>query len=69
MKERGMDYSSMNATFHSAMINELNLLGNENATLITTQNKGYRKPGNSKHPRSWSIVDNDELIKWLLIQK
>jgi hypothetical protein len=69
MKERGMDYSNMNATFHSAMINELNLLGNENATLITTQNKGYRKPDNSKHPHSWSIVDNDELIKWLLEQK
>lgn len=69
MKERGMDYSSMNSTFHSAMINELNKLGNKNATLITTQNKGYRKPDNSRHPHSWSIVDNDELIKWLLNQQ
>ncbi len=69
MKERGMDYTSMNSTFHSAMINELNRLGNGNATLITTQNKGYRKPGNSRHPHSWSIVDNGELIKWLLKQK
>lgn len=69
MKERGMDYTSMNSTFHSAMINELNRLGNGNATLITTQNKGYRKPDNSKHPHSWSIVDNEELIKWLLKQK
>lgn len=69
MKERGMDYTNMNSTFHSAMINELNLLGNENATLITTQNKGYRKPDNSRHPHSWSIVDSDELIEWLLKQK
>jgi hypothetical protein len=69
MKERGMDYTSMNSTFHSAMINELNRLGNGNAILITTQNKGYRKPDNTKHPHSWSIVDNDELIKWLLKQK
>jgi hypothetical protein len=69
MKERGMDYSNMNSTFHSAMINELNRLGNVNATLITTQNKGYRKPDNSRHPHSWSIVDNDDLIKWLLKQK
>lgn len=68
MKERGMDYTSMNSTFHSAMINELNKLGNEKATLITTQNKGYRKPDNSRHPHSWSIVDNEELIKWLLKQ-
>jgi hypothetical protein len=66
MKERGMDYTNMNSTFLSAMINELNRLGNTNATLITTQNKGYRKPDNTKHPHSWSIVNNDELIKWLL---
>ncbi len=69
MKERGMDYSSMNSTYHSAMINELNQLGHKNATLITTQHKGYRKPDNQRHPHSWSIVDADELIKWLLKQK
>lgn len=69
MKERDMDFSSMNSTFQSAMINELNILGNENATLITTQHKGYRKPDNNRHPHSWSIVDGDELIKWLLKQK
>jgi hypothetical protein len=69
MKERGMDYTSMNSTFHSAMINELNRLGNGNAVLITTRNKGYRKPDHSRHPHSWSIVDNDELIKWLLKNK
>lgn len=66
LKERGMDYLNMNATFHSAMINELNRLGNANATLITTQNKGYRKPNNDRHPHSWSIVDDVELINWLL---
>jgi hypothetical protein len=69
LKERGADFTSMNATECSAMINELNRLGNQNAKLITTQNKGYRKPDNRRHPHSWSIVDNDELIKWLLKQK
>ena len=69
LKERGADFTSMNATECSAMINELNRLGNESAELITTQNKGYRKPQNKRHPHSWSIVDNDELIKWLLKQK
>lgn len=69
IKERKADFTSMNATDCSAMINELNRLGNKNATLITTHNKGYRKPNNLKHPHSWSIVDNDELIKWLLKQK
>ena len=69
MKERGMDYTSMNSTLHSAMINELNRLGNRNAKLIITLNKGYRKPDNNRHPHSWSIIDNDELIKWLQKQK
>jgi hypothetical protein len=69
MKERRADFTSMNSTECSAFINELNRLGNYNATLITTQNKGYRKPDNNRHPHSWSIVDNDELITWLLQQK
>jgi esterase/lipase len=69
LKERRADFTSMNASECSAMINELNRLGNQNAELITTQNKGYRKPDNRRHPHSWSIVDNDELIKWLLKQK
>ena len=66
LKERGADFWGMNATDCSAMINELKKLGNQNAEFITTQNKGYRKPDNIRHPHSWSIVDNDNLIKWLL---
>ncbi len=69
IKERRADLTSMNATECSALINELNRLGNNHATLITTQNKGFRKPDNSRHPHSWSIVNNGELIKWLLKQK
>jgi hypothetical protein len=69
LKERSADYTSMNSTECSGMINELNRLGNQNTELITTQNKGYRKPDNRRHPHSWSIVENDELIKWLLKQK
>ncbi|WP_240453322.1 MULTISPECIES: alpha/beta hydrolase [unclassified Flavobacterium] len=69
LKERGADFTNMNATECSAMINELNKLGNENALLITTENKGFRKYENKRHPHSWSIVDNEELINWLLEQK
>ena len=68
LKERSADLTSMNATDCSAMINELNRLGNKNAELITTRGKGFRKPNNYRHPHSWSIVDNDELISWLLKQ-
>ena len=69
MKERGTDFTKINATECSAMINELNRIGNQKAALITTQNKGFRKPRNNRHPHSWSIVNNDELIAWLLKQK
>ena len=66
LKERQADFTSMNAVDCSAMINELTRLGNKNANLIVTHNKGFRKPTNKRHPHSWSIVNNDELIDWLL---
>ena len=68
LKERNADLTSMNATTCSAMINELNRLGNQKAQFMITHNKGYRKPDQKRHPHSWSIVDNDELINWLLTQ-
>lgn len=69
LRERNADLTNMNVTECSAMINELNRLGNQNAELITTLKRGYRKPNNKRHPHSWSIVDNEELIKWLQNQK
>ena len=68
LKERGYDISYNNITDHSAMINELQRLGNTNAVLVTTTDKGYRQPNNIKHPISWSIADPEQLIKWLQSQ-
>lgn len=65
LKERGYDNSYNNITDHTAMINELQRLGNKNAFLVTTTDKGYRKPDNTRHPHSWSIADPEQLIKWL----
>jgi esterase/lipase len=65
LKERGYDTSYNNTTDHVAMINELQKLGNNNAVLVTTTEKGYRKPNNMKHPHSWSIADPAQIIKWL----
>lgn len=65
LKERGYDNSYNNITDHTAMINELQRLGNNNAILVTTTDKGYRKPDNIRHPNSWSIADPLQLIKWL----
>ncbi|MET4080345.1 hypothetical protein ABIB40_000285 [Pedobacter sp. UYP30] len=66
LKNRNADFSNMNVLDCSAMINELRRLGNKNAILVTTENKGYREPNHQRHPHSWSIVDNRELISWLL---
>ncbi|MES2849082.1 MAG: alpha/beta hydrolase [Bacteroidota bacterium] len=63
----GVDYSLMNAFDFAAMTNELKRLGSKKVELVITTDKGYRKPGNIRHPHSWSIVEPEELVKWLLI--
>lgn len=65
IENRGNDYYSMNALDAAALVNQLKLLGNENAEFILTTGKGYH-PGGRRHPHSWSIVDNGELVEWLL---
>jgi hypothetical protein len=59
----------MNAFDFAALTNELKRMGNTNMTLIVTDNKGYRRPDNEKHPHSWSIAEPKELVRWLLAQK
>ena len=69
LQERNADLTSMNVTDCSAMINELRRLGNKDAERILTQNRGYRAPDHRRHPHSWSIVENDALIEWMLKQR
>lgn len=69
LSQRGFDYSDINITDQAAMINELQKLGNNEALLVITTNKGYRKPQNKRHPHSWSIADPKQTISWLLSQK
>jgi esterase/lipase len=68
LSQRGYDYDYMNSIDHAAMINELQRLGNKKAILFTTVDKGYRQPGNRRHPHSWSIANKEEVVKWLLSQ-
>lgn len=65
IETRRKDYYSMNAIDLAAFVNELKILGNESAELIITQNKGYH-PDGTRHPHSWSIVDEKELVDWFL---
>lgn len=55
----------MNAIDLAALINELKILDNRRAELIITHDKGYL-PDGTRHPHSWSIVDEKELIDWFV---
>lgn len=65
MDNRGNDYYAMNAIDAAAVVNQLRILGNQNAELILTTGKGHH-PDGRRHPHSWSIVDNGELVDWFL---
>lgn len=66
MKEKHWNAYDLNVLDNVGFINELNILGNKNAKLILTKDKGIRKIVKVKHPHSWSIADAQETIKWLL---
>lgn len=55
----------MNAIDLAALVNELKIRENQQIELITTHNKGYH-PDETRHPHSWSIVDEEELIDWFV---
>ena len=53
----------MNAADAAALINGLKRVGNQEAELRLSTDKGYR-PDGSRHPHAWSIVDEAELVEW-----
>ena len=65
INNRHKSYYGINAVDAAAFINDLQILGNEEAELITTTGQGYH-PDGRRHPHSWSIVDNGKLVEWLL---
>lgn len=65
LTNRRMDYYDMNAVDQTAMINQLMLLGNKKAEFINALGKGYRLDGR-RHPHSWSLVDPQECIDWIM---
>jgi hypothetical protein len=68
MEERNRSLYDLNTLDCSLAINSLRLLGNTKAKLILTTNKGYRKLTGKRNPHSWSIMDAEETLKWLLMQ-
>lgn len=65
MNQRRRDLYDWNGTDIVAMINDLKLMGNEDASVIITMGKGVRLDGR-KHPHSWSIMDNQDCFDWIL---
>lgn len=66
MEERNRSLYDLNTLDCSLAINSLRLLGNKNAELVLTTGKGYRKLTGKRNPHSWSIMDAEQTIKWLL---
>ena len=64
-ENRMADYEQMNA-FHIKKLSEsLTQKGYESVEYIPTTDKGYRANGD-RHPHSWSIVDKNDLVNWIL---
>ena len=68
MEERNRSLYDLNTLDCSLMISSLRLLGNKNAKLVLTIDKGYRKLTGRKNPHSWSIGDSEQIISWLVGQ-
>jgi len=64
-KNRMADYEQMNA-YHIKMLSEaLYNRDFKKVEYIPSENKGYRNSG-ERHPHSWSIIDKEDLIDWIL---
>lgn len=64
LDQRRRDLYDWNGTDIVAMINDLKLMGNEDADVILTMGRGVRLDG-TKHPHSWSIMDTNDCLHWI----
>lgn len=64
-KERNRAYEETNAWMLEAVVKSLKSVGAKKCELIQTENKGYLSCG-TRHPHSWSIVDREGLMAWIL---
>ncbi|TAE29780.1 MAG: hypothetical protein EAZ91_11705 [Cytophagales bacterium] len=64
LRERRRSAFEANFSASSELINRLLLLGNQRAEFVQSDRKGYRSNG-TRHPHSWSIVNEAECIEWI----
>jgi hypothetical protein len=64
-ENRKADFDQMNAFYLERLSMLLKKSNFKQVEYISTENKGYRANGD-RHPHSWSIVDKDKLVEWIL---
>ncbi len=64
-ENRRADQDQMNAFYIEKLYLNLKNNGFTSVDYIPTMNRGYRANG-ERHPHSWSIVDQNDLIHWIL---
>ena len=64
-KNANNDYENMNAFYIKKLSEILNQSNYKAIEYIETKNKGYRDNG-ERHPHSWSIIDKENLMNWML---
>ena len=63
-EKRGVPYEETNAFLLKKLSESLQEKGFEQIEYLPTVNRGYRANG-ERHPHSWHIVDEKELIQWI----
>lgn len=63
-ENRMADFDQMNAFYIEKLSKLLKKSGFKQVEYRASENKGYRANG-TRHPHSWTIVDKDELMKWI----
>lgn len=64
LKERRRSFFDMNGPVASELLKRLLLAGNTKVEFMMAKQAGYRSNG-MRHPHSWSIVDEVELVQWM----
>ncbi len=64
IKNRNQTVHGSNYEVTAELINRLVLMGNDKAEFMQSFQTGYRSNG-VRHPHSWSIVNEVELIQWM----
>jgi hypothetical protein len=65
INERHRDLYDWNGIDIISMINQLKIMGNEQARVIVSQGKGVKLDG-TKNPHAWSIMDSEVCLKWIV---